>query len=125
MNIESSILTIEEAAAFLKVSVPFLYKGQNWRKYGGRKVGGQIRFPSKEDIYERVFHLGEENQKRERNKGKKGTMGVPIQKGEISKPSSIRHENGSGGSRVTEKDGSATDDINYTTDIFDLFRAGK
>jgi hypothetical protein len=57
INIDSTangaILDLGEAADFLKVSESWLYK--HWRDVGGKKLGGHLRFPCKEDLYERLF----------------------------------------------------------------------
>ncbi|MBF0224664.1 MAG: helix-turn-helix domain-containing protein [Desulfobacterales bacterium] len=47
------IQTPEEVARFLKKSVSWVYK--NWKILGGRKLGGSLLFPHKEDLYERLF----------------------------------------------------------------------
>ena len=52
------IMTPEEVAEFLKVSVKSVYKHQ--KELGGKKLGGSLRFPSKEDLYERLFRQGKE-----------------------------------------------------------------
>jgi len=46
-------MKIEEAAKFLGKSHSWIYK--NWRILGGRKLGGSLFFPSKEDLYERIL----------------------------------------------------------------------
>src|SRR5512135_2795849 len=50
---EIAILTPEEVAQFLRKSVSWVYK--NSRLLGGRKLGGSLFFPRKEDLYERLF----------------------------------------------------------------------
>ena len=51
MNLE--ILTPEEVAQYLRKSTSWVYK--NWQALGGRKLGGSLFFPRKEDLYERLF----------------------------------------------------------------------
>ena len=52
-NLASCLLTPEEAAQFFRKSVSWVYK--NWKELGGRKLGGSLFFPRKEDLYERIF----------------------------------------------------------------------
>ncbi len=47
------MMNIEEAAKYLRKSRSWVYK--NWRIIGGRKLGGSLIFPSKEDLYERLL----------------------------------------------------------------------
>ena len=47
------IMTPEEVAQFLKKSTSWVYK--NWQKLGGRKLGGSLFFPRKEELYEHLF----------------------------------------------------------------------
>jgi hypothetical protein len=49
----SAILTPKEVSQYLKVSVSWVYKNKDI--LGGRKLRGSLRFPSEEDLYERVF----------------------------------------------------------------------
>ena len=51
------ILTPEEVAQYLRKSTSWVYK--NWQELGGRKLGGSLLFPRKEDLYERLFHQGQ------------------------------------------------------------------
>lgn len=48
-----SIMTAEEVAKFLKKSQSWVY--QNWQELGGVKLKGSLLFPSKEELYERLF----------------------------------------------------------------------
>lgn len=50
-------MTPEEVAQYLRKSLSWVYK--NWQILGGRKLGGSLFFPRKEDLYERLFHKGE------------------------------------------------------------------
>lgn len=50
---EKDILTPEEAARYLRKSLSWVYK--NAELLGGRKLGGSLFFPAKEDLYERIF----------------------------------------------------------------------
>jgi hypothetical protein len=50
---EKRILSVEETAQYLRKSISWVYK--NADKLGGRKLGGSLFFPSKEDLYERIF----------------------------------------------------------------------
>lgn len=47
------IQTVEEVAQFFQKSPSWVYR--NWKKLGGKKLGGSLFFPSKEDIYERLL----------------------------------------------------------------------
>jgi hypothetical protein len=51
------IMTAEGAAQCLGKSLSWVYK--NWKELGGRKLGGSLFFPSKEDLYERIFGAGQ------------------------------------------------------------------
>jgi hypothetical protein len=51
--IEYSILTPEEVAEFLHKSVSWVYKHSE--ELGGRKLGGSLFFPRKEELYEHLF----------------------------------------------------------------------
>jgi predicted DNA-binding transcriptional regulator AlpA len=50
---EKNILSLEETAQYLQKSKSWIYK--NWKILGGRKLGGSLFFPSKEDLYEYLF----------------------------------------------------------------------
>jgi len=52
-NNEKSIMTLEEVAQFLHKSESWVYK--HWKKLGGKKLGGSLFFPEKENLYERLF----------------------------------------------------------------------
>ena len=52
-NSTSGIMTAEEVALFLRKSTSWVYK--NWQELDGRKLGGSLFFPKKEDLYERLF----------------------------------------------------------------------
>lgn len=52
-NFDQDILTLEEAALYLRKSTSWVYK--HWQELGGRKLGGSLFFPGKEDLYERLF----------------------------------------------------------------------
>ena len=56
-EVENDILTPEEVAQYLRKSTSWVYK--NWQALGGRKLGGSLFFPRKEDLYERLFGKGE------------------------------------------------------------------
>ena len=53
MDRRINILTPECVAQLLKVSLSWVYKNQ--KLLGGRKLGGILRFPSEEVLYERIF----------------------------------------------------------------------
>jgi hypothetical protein len=50
---EKHITTPEEAAQYLRKSLSWVYK--NSAILGGRKLGGSLFFPAKEDLYEHIF----------------------------------------------------------------------
>ena len=52
-NLRHVIMTVEEIAQFFQKSPSWVYK--NWKILGGRKLGGSLFFPTKEDLYERLF----------------------------------------------------------------------
>lgn len=56
-NEKLDILTVEEVAQYFRKSPSWVYK--NWKVLGGRKLGGSLLFPRKEDLYERLFDKGE------------------------------------------------------------------
>ena len=47
------IMSVEETALFLRKSTSWVYK--NAKELGGRKLGGSLVFPAKEDLYGRIF----------------------------------------------------------------------
>jgi hypothetical protein len=49
-----AILTPEEVAQYLNKSVSWVYK--HWEILGGRKLGGSLFFPRKEELYECIFN---------------------------------------------------------------------
>ena len=55
--VEDSILTPEEVARYLNKSVSWVYK--HWKILGGRKLGGSLFFPRKDELYERIFCKGQ------------------------------------------------------------------
>jgi hypothetical protein len=52
-NFSPEIMTPEEVALFLRKSTSWVYK--HWKELGGRKLGGSLLFPRKEELYERIF----------------------------------------------------------------------
>lgn len=54
---EKHIMTPEETAQYLRKSLSWVYK--NSALLGGRKLGGSLFFPAKEDLYERIFEKRE------------------------------------------------------------------
>jgi len=57
INPRTDIMTAEDVARFLKKSPSWVYK--NYQNLGGVKLGGSLLFPSKEDLYERLFGKGQ------------------------------------------------------------------
>jgi hypothetical protein len=53
-NSTSGIMTPEEVALFLRKSTSWVYK--HWQELGGRKLGGSLLFPRKENLYEHLFN---------------------------------------------------------------------
>ena len=89
------ILTPEEVALYLRKSPSWVYK--HWQALGGRKLGGSLLFPRKEDLYERLFGKGKGVEVRlhpERDQAHKGLVqaetgrreGGHIEKGGAKKP---------------------------------------
>ena len=52
-NSTSGIMTPEEVALFLRKSTSWVYK--HWQELGGKKLGGSLLFPKKENLYEHLF----------------------------------------------------------------------
>ena len=52
-NFDCDIMTPEEVAQYLHKSVSWVYK--HWQLLGGRKLGGSLFFPNKENLYEHIF----------------------------------------------------------------------
>ena len=52
-KINTAIMCVDEVAHFLHKSPSWVYK--NWQELGGVKLGGSLFFPSKEELYERLF----------------------------------------------------------------------
>ena len=50
---DPAIMTPEEVARFFRKSLSWVYR--NRKDLGGRKLGGSLFFPAKEDLYERLF----------------------------------------------------------------------
>jgi len=50
---EHDILTPGDVARYLRKSASWVYK--NWQVLGGRKLGGSLFFPKKEELYEHIF----------------------------------------------------------------------
>jgi hypothetical protein len=50
---QKEIMTVEETAHFLRKSPTWVYR--HAEELGGRKLGGSLFFPSKEDLYEHLF----------------------------------------------------------------------
>ena len=53
----SDMMNIEEVAQYFRKSPSWVYK--NWKVLGGKKLGGSLFFPKKEDLYERIFNKGQ------------------------------------------------------------------
>ena len=56
-DVPRGIMAAEEVAQFLRKSVSWVYK--NSGLLGGRKLGGSLFFPTKEDLYEHLFCQGQ------------------------------------------------------------------
>ncbi|MCK4826521.1 helix-turn-helix domain-containing protein, partial [bacterium] len=54
-NFQNDILTSEEVAQYLRKSLSWVYK--NWNILGGRKLGGSLIFPKKEDLLTYLYHF--------------------------------------------------------------------
>lgn len=51
---DKHMMTPEETAQYLRKSLSWVYK--NSAVLGARKLGGSLFFPSKENLYEHIFH---------------------------------------------------------------------
>lgn len=58
MQENKRIINVKEIAEFFQKNPSWVYK--NWKRLGGRKLGGSLVFPSLEDLYERLFFKKEE-----------------------------------------------------------------
>lgn len=86
------ILTVEETARYFGKSVSWVYK--NADMLGGRKLGGSLFFPAKEDLYERLF-----------GKGKGMEVRLHPQGNQVLGPM-VRDRNKGAARRIKEKGGS-------------------
>lgn len=59
MDNTEKILSPEEVAKYLKKSLSWVYKNRDL--LGGKKVGGTIFFPCKDEIYNRIFPTEKRN----------------------------------------------------------------
>ena len=50
---DMEVLCVKDVAEFLKISQAWVYK--NYKLIGGVKIGGSVRFPSRKEMYERLF----------------------------------------------------------------------
>jgi predicted DNA-binding transcriptional regulator AlpA len=50
---QKSIMTLQEVSQFLQKSESWVYK--HWKELGGKKLGGSLFFPEKENLYEHLF----------------------------------------------------------------------
>ncbi|MGV8079996.1 MAG: hypothetical protein AB2L22_08065 [Syntrophales bacterium] len=48
-----AMMNVEEVALYFRKSTSWVYK--NWKVLGGRKLKGSLFFPSREELYERLF----------------------------------------------------------------------
>jgi len=87
----SGIMNPDEVAQFFQKSTSWVYK--NWKGLGGVKLGGSLFFPSKEDLYERLFKQEQRVEVRLH------------QKGDSTHRSRIQNEKRSTKSRSTKKGG--------------------
>ncbi len=94
-----AILTPEEVAQYLRKSCSWVYK--HWQELGGVKLGGSLFFPSKEDLYERLFGQGKGVEVRlhpERKKVQRGR--VQDEKGRPARGSQTKGGGGKGEGKV-------------------------
>jgi len=52
--VDRRVMSVKEVAQFMQKSVSWVYK--NADDLGGRKLGGSLIFPSKEDLYDYLFY---------------------------------------------------------------------
>ncbi len=88
-------MTPEEVAQYFRKSPSWVYR--NWKILGGRKLGGSLFFPDKEDLYEHIFSQrkrvevrlhpkrNQEHQRLVRNQNQSKTSGIQ-KKGGTKKP---------------------------------------
>jgi len=96
---EKSILTLEETAQYLHKSTSWVYK--NWKILGGRKLGGSLFFPAKEDLYEYLFGKRKRVEVRFHPEGNQA-YGSMVQDKKRSKTGRGKKKGGSTKSRTTD-----------------------
>jgi len=102
---EKSILTLEETAQYLHKSTSWVYK--NWKILGGRKLGGSLFFPAKEDLYEYLFSKRKGVEIRLHSEGNQAHRSV-VQNKKRSKTGRSKKKGGSTKSRTTNDNRSDT-----------------
>ncbi len=108
------ILTLKEAAQFLKVSQWWLYR--NWEKVGGRRLAGKILFPGRTELYEYLFNKAE---KKKTDGNSRMEVRLLPEGDKVSKPG-IQNKGRSAKGRAKEKSGA---EDNKRTDRHNLFGA--
>jgi hypothetical protein len=87
---EHDILTPEETARYLRKSTSWVYK--HWQELGGRKLGGSLFFPRKEDLYEHLFSKGKGVEVRLHPGGNQAHQGLVQTKTDAQKAASQKKE---------------------------------
>ena len=54
ITLKGDLLNAREVAKYLRKSISWVYKHKH--ELGGRKLGGSLFFPKKEELYERLFN---------------------------------------------------------------------
>jgi len=111
---EPGIMNVEETAEYLRKSTSWVYK--NKEALGGRKLGGSLFFPSKEDLYEHLFGKKERVEVRFHPEGNQ-THRPMVQNKKRSKTSGSRKKKGGVEKyRITDQ---------YNPDRHDIFGINK
>ncbi len=105
------ILSVKEAALFLKKSESWVY--QNYKEIGGRKIKGALFLPCKEEIYERLFCESE----------KFLEVRIPAQQKTVYE-SRVQDQKRSPGRGSRKKKGGEEPDTGNRQDRHGLFRVG-
>lgn len=121
-NITPKILTLQEAAIYLRVSRSWLARAGRWQKLGGVKLAGKILFGERE-LYDRIFSMDKEEKQRTSKKDKSPQVRLSVSREATSK-SGFQNQDGSEGGGRQEASG-IDHSIDYAQDMFDLLRTDK
>ena len=115
-SIAPKILTLTEAADFLRVSTSWL--SRHWESVGGVKMAGKILFPGESELYDSIFSINKKEGQRSGKKSKSVAVRLPAQRPEVSK-SGLPNQDSREGSRGPEAGGTDSPS-DYSSDIYNL-----